>query len=169
VNGGERERGDRFEELFGAFCLDVVDYCRWRASASDGEDAVAEVFLTAWRRLGDVPRGDAARVWLYANRAPGDRETTSVDQTSCGARRASGAHGAAPRPPSDREASLVHEALRQLTRSIGKSCCSPNGRASHPRRSPVLRVCPRATVIAGRAPRLPVVSAEPPAEAEAKR
>jgi DNA-directed RNA polymerase specialized sigma24 family protein len=30
------------------------------------QDAVAEVFLTAWRRLDAVPEGDAARVWLYA-------------------------------------------------------------------------------------------------------
>jgi DNA-directed RNA polymerase specialized sigma24 family protein len=27
---------------------------------------VSEVFLTAWRRLDDVPEGDAARIWLYA-------------------------------------------------------------------------------------------------------
>jgi DNA-directed RNA polymerase specialized sigma24 family protein len=30
------------------------------------QDAFADVFLTAWRRLDDVPEGDAARVWLYA-------------------------------------------------------------------------------------------------------
>ena len=29
------------------------------------DDAVAETFLTAWRRLDDVPAGDEALVWLY--------------------------------------------------------------------------------------------------------
>jgi RNA polymerase sigma-70 factor (ECF subfamily) len=32
----------------------------------DGEDAVAEVFLVAWRRLDDIPSGAGARAWLYA-------------------------------------------------------------------------------------------------------
>jgi DNA-directed RNA polymerase specialized sigma24 family protein len=29
-------------------------------------DAAADVFLSSWRRLDDLPDGDAARVWLYA-------------------------------------------------------------------------------------------------------
>jgi DNA-directed RNA polymerase specialized sigma24 family protein len=67
VKEGERERGRRFDALFEAYSADVVAYCGWRAgSASDAQDAVAVVFLTAWRRLDDVPEGDAARVWLYA-------------------------------------------------------------------------------------------------------
>jgi DNA-directed RNA polymerase specialized sigma24 family protein len=32
----------------------------------DAADVVAETFLIAWRRLGDVPAGDRARLWLYA-------------------------------------------------------------------------------------------------------
>jgi RNA polymerase sigma-70 factor, ECF subfamily len=67
MKGAGRERGRRFDALFEAYCSDVVAYCGWRGgSAIDAEDAVAEVFLTAWRRLDDVPRNDAARVWLYA-------------------------------------------------------------------------------------------------------
>ena len=64
---GERERGRRFGALYEAYSADIVAYCTWRAdSASDAQDAVADVFLTAWRRLDEVPGGDAARVWLYA-------------------------------------------------------------------------------------------------------
>jgi DNA-directed RNA polymerase specialized sigma24 family protein len=67
VREAEHERGRRFDALFEAFGADVVAYCGWRAgSAADAQDAVAEVFLAAWRRLDDVPAGDAARVWLYA-------------------------------------------------------------------------------------------------------
>src|SRR5215471_15076138 len=65
VTEGERQR--RFEELFETHGAGVVAYCRWRVdSLHDAQDAVAEVFLTAWGRLDEVPRGDAARVWLYA-------------------------------------------------------------------------------------------------------
>jgi RNA polymerase sigma factor (sigma-70 family) len=65
VRDAEQER--RFEELFEAYRSDIVAYCGWRsASASDAQDAVAEVFLAAWRRLDELPDGDAARVWLYA-------------------------------------------------------------------------------------------------------
>ena len=57
----------RFDALFAAYRLDVASYCSWRtASQSDAEDAAAEVFLVAWRRIESVPPGDAARAWLYA-------------------------------------------------------------------------------------------------------
>jgi DNA-directed RNA polymerase specialized sigma24 family protein len=61
------ERARRLEALFAAHGSDIVAYCSWRTrSASDAQDATADVFLTAWRRLDEVPDGDAARVWLYA-------------------------------------------------------------------------------------------------------
>jgi len=57
----------RFDALFEGHRFDVASYCSWRAtSRSDAEDAVAEVFLVAWRRIESVPSGDAARAWLYA-------------------------------------------------------------------------------------------------------
>ena len=63
--GTDRER--RFGEVFGRHRRDVVAYCGWRAaSASDAQDAVAEVFLAAWRRVDEIPRGERERVWLYA-------------------------------------------------------------------------------------------------------
>lgn len=63
----DSERRQRFDVLFGEQVAGIASYCRWRSrSAGDAEDAVAEVFLIAWRRLDDVPRGDAARAWLYA-------------------------------------------------------------------------------------------------------
>jgi RNA polymerase sigma factor (sigma-70 family) len=64
---GDAERTRRFDALFDAYRSDIVAYCGWRAaSRGDAEDAVAEVFLAAWRRLDDVPEGAHGRVWLYA-------------------------------------------------------------------------------------------------------
>jgi len=58
---------DRLDQLLAEHVRDVVAYCRWRCgSEEDAQDAVSEVFLVAWRRLADVPEGDAARVWLLA-------------------------------------------------------------------------------------------------------
>ena len=58
---------ERFEALFREHVAGVASYCRWcLRSRGDAEDAVAEVFLVAWRRLDDVPAGEASRAWLYA-------------------------------------------------------------------------------------------------------
>jgi RNA polymerase sigma-70 factor (ECF subfamily) len=54
-----------FAELYRLHYRPIYDYCRRRLAADVVDDAVAETFLTAWRRLEDVPAGDAARVWLY--------------------------------------------------------------------------------------------------------
>jgi RNA polymerase sigma-70 factor (ECF subfamily) len=67
VIGVDNEREQRFDALFGEHVASIASYCRWRSSSAvDGEDAVAEVFLIAWRRLDDIPAGVAARAWLYA-------------------------------------------------------------------------------------------------------
>jgi RNA polymerase sigma-70 factor (ECF subfamily) len=51
--------------LFGRDHREVYGYCRRRTDADTAADCVAETFLVAWRRLDDVPDGDAALGWLY--------------------------------------------------------------------------------------------------------
>src|SRR5438309_10774520 len=64
MSGGGRQT---FDALFQRHVAVVASYCRWRSrSLVDAEDAVADVFLIAWRRLAEVPAGDDARPWLYA-------------------------------------------------------------------------------------------------------
>lgn len=62
----DMERQRRFEALFREHVAGIASYCRWQSrSPGDVDDAVAEVFLVAWRRLEDLPGGEAVRPWLY--------------------------------------------------------------------------------------------------------
>ena len=112
----ETERRRRFNALFAAYSSDIVTYCGWRTGVeSDAQDAVAEVFLTAWRRLDEVPAGDAGRVWLYATA----RRVLANQRRSLRRRLALQARLAQEPPapssePADGEESVVHEALRRI-------------------------------------------------------
>lgn len=55
----------RFADLYERYQRFVASYCARRVSRDRVEDAVAETFLTAWRRLEDVPEGDGELRWLY--------------------------------------------------------------------------------------------------------
>ena len=55
----------RFTQLYARFYSPICAYCNRRVRSEAGDDVVAEVFLTMWRRLDEVPDGDAALVWLY--------------------------------------------------------------------------------------------------------
>lgn len=114
---GERERRRRFDALFASYSSDIVAYCGWRAdSASDAQDAVAEVFLTAWRRVDEIPPGDAARVWLYATarRVIANERRSSRRRDALYQRLALDAAVVQQPPASDREEALVHETLGRL-------------------------------------------------------
>jgi RNA polymerase sigma factor (sigma-70 family) len=114
----ESERARRFDVLFANYSADIVAYCGWRApSASDAQDAVADVFLTAWRRLDQLPEGDAARVWLYATarRVIANQRRSSRRRVALQERLAlEAATRPQARPPPDPEETLVHAALRRL-------------------------------------------------------
>jgi RNA polymerase sigma factor (sigma-70 family) len=113
----DTEREQRFDTLFAAYRSDVVAYCGWRAaSASDAQDATAEVFLTAWRRLDDIPEGDAARVWLYATarRVLANQRRSSRRRAALRERLTQEPAPALDQPSVDGEEALVHEALARL-------------------------------------------------------
>ncbi len=109
------ERDRRFDALFASYGTDMVAYCSWRADgATDAQDAVAEVFLTAWRRLDQVPEGEAARVWLYAtarkvlaNQRRSNRRRVALQE------RLTVQAAPVSTEPTEEEA-LVREALRRL-------------------------------------------------------
>jgi RNA polymerase sigma factor (sigma-70 family) len=56
----------KFDSLFEDHYLAVYRYCLRRLGPVDSEDAAAEVFAVAWRRLDRVPTSETARAWLLA-------------------------------------------------------------------------------------------------------
>ena len=58
------DRTRRFEALYATHAARVLGYALRRASFDDAEEAVAQTFLTAWRRLDEVPAD--ALPWLLA-------------------------------------------------------------------------------------------------------
>lgn len=111
------ERRWRFDALFVAFGADIVAFCEWRAaSPSDGQDAAADVFLTAWRRLDDLPEGDAARMWLYgtARRVIANQRRSSRRRIALQDRLTAEMSLTPPAVGRDPEEGLVHEVLHRL-------------------------------------------------------
>jgi RNA polymerase sigma factor (sigma-70 family) len=80
------ERQHRFETAYAAHHGPVLGYLlRRTASPDDAADVLAETFLTAWRRLEDMPPGPQARLWLYgvarrvlANHHRGERRRSAL-------------------------------------------------------------------------------------------
>jgi len=54
-----------FSQLYRRHYRDVRDFCRRRVESDLVDDAVAETFLTAWRRRNEIPADTEAVVWLY--------------------------------------------------------------------------------------------------------
>jgi RNA polymerase sigma-70 factor (ECF subfamily) len=61
-----RDPERRFAALYQAYYRPIMAYVVRRvASAEDAADVVADVFTTAWRRIGELPEAPADRLWLY--------------------------------------------------------------------------------------------------------
>jgi RNA polymerase sigma-70 factor (ECF subfamily) len=57
---------ERFERLYVESRVALLGYLVRRvAQPADAADLLGETFLTAWRRIADVPADDAARLWLF--------------------------------------------------------------------------------------------------------
>jgi RNA polymerase sigma-70 factor (ECF subfamily) len=118
----------RFSDLYRRNARELLGYALRRSSdPDDAADVVAETFLVAWRRLGDVPAGDEARLWLYgtarrvlANQERGGRRRDRLTERL----RDSLRRQLPPREPGDRSALLealaeLSEADRELLMLIG--------------------------------------------------
>jgi RNA polymerase sigma-70 factor (ECF subfamily) len=57
---------DRFRSLFRDNYRALALYGKRRGlSGQDADDLIASIFEVVWRRIGDVPEGDEAVLWLY--------------------------------------------------------------------------------------------------------
>jgi RNA polymerase sigma-70 factor, ECF subfamily len=113
----EPTRGQRFEGLFRENYPLVRAYALRRSAPEVAQDAVAETFLVAWRRLDDVP--DDALPWLYgvARRVLANQRR-SVDRGAALERRLTdaGVSGGSP-DPGERmaDAELLRLAMARLS------------------------------------------------------
>ena len=55
----------RFEAAYADHVRKVLAYCLRRTSEAQAEDAAAEVFAVAWRRVSDLPEEPQTLQWLY--------------------------------------------------------------------------------------------------------
>ncbi len=55
----------RFRRVFTAYEAAMRRYCHRRLGPASAEDAVAEIFVVAWRKIDTLPDGAARRLWLY--------------------------------------------------------------------------------------------------------
>ena len=110
-------RQRRFEEVYASCHGPVLGYVlRRTGNADDAADVIAETFLTAWRRLDEMPTGEAARLWLYgvarrvlANARRGERRRSAL------ARRLSAELASAYRAPEfTGELAEIAQAFRSL-------------------------------------------------------
>ena len=88
----EAQRRERFRALYEAAYPRILGYALRRTLApEDAADVVSETFLTAWRRLDDMPSDDESLLWLYgvahrvlANQRRGERRRSALSDRLAG-------------------------------------------------------------------------------------
>ena len=113
------EEQARFEALFRATSAPLLGYLTRRAAPEDAADLMAEVYLVAWRKRADLPRGDE-RLWLFgvARRLLAEHRRLSGRRSGVDADPAPGDTAAAA--PDVRERAVRHalESLTDLDREL---------------------------------------------------
>ena len=51
--------------VYERYAADIAAYALRRSAAADAADVVADTFLVAWRRRGDIPAEPKTLPWLY--------------------------------------------------------------------------------------------------------
>lgn len=110
---------DRFRSLYDRHLRAVTVYCARRLDGARVQDAVAETFLVTWRRIDDVPDGDAALLWLYrvASRVVGHDRRGAGRRVRLTARLVSRASST---PPTPEEAAIDGDDTRRVLEAAGR-------------------------------------------------
>jgi RNA polymerase sigma factor (sigma-70 family) len=137
----------RFGRLYREHAREILGYALRRcADPEDAADAVAETFLTAWRRLAEVPGGAEGRLWLYgtarlvlANQRRGERRRNRLaEQLRVELRRRLPAEAAADSTGIVEALNALEEPDRELLMLVGWEELTPAQAAQ------VLRITPLA-------------------------
>jgi RNA polymerase sigma-70 factor (ECF subfamily) len=117
----ETQREQRFRALYETSRARLVAYALRRVSPEDAADVVAETFAIAWRRLEDVPTGDAGPIWLFATarNVIANHRRKRARLTDLVGRIASDLRGsfALSTPPQDEDSLMATAALNELAES----------------------------------------------------
>jgi RNA polymerase sigma-70 factor (ECF subfamily) len=115
----EPDDTERFSALFEANRRVVLGYALRRVDdPADAADAVAETFLTAWRRLDQVPPGEESRAWLLcvARRVLANQRRGTGRRTALADRLAEDLATQLPQlPPASESDVVVRQALALLS------------------------------------------------------
>jgi RNA polymerase sigma-70 factor, ECF subfamily len=106
----ESLRRKRFEQVFDEHFRAVSAYARRRVARAEAEDAVAETFLVAWRRLDEMPSD--AKPWLL-----GVARRVLANQRRAAGRRLALAQRVAQERAAEPEHHPILEALERLSES----------------------------------------------------
>lgn len=108
-----------FDENFEA----IRAYCLRRLPRDEAEEAASEVFLVVWRRIDDVPSGEAARPWIFgvARNVIRDFDRKRRRAARLQTRLGSLAHSSQPGPERVVVASAEYRQLTNAARQLSKS------------------------------------------------
>lgn len=118
--GNESDPERRFDDLFNSHYAAVHRYCFRRLGPADAEDAAADVFAVAWRRLPEMPEGLALRAWLFgvAYRVVGNQYRSRRRQASLITRLVGSVAGHLPLGASEFDSDSERELLLQALQAL---------------------------------------------------
>ena len=107
------DRKATYERLYTEHARAVFSYCLRRTSTEEAKDAMADVFVVAWRRFDDIPDPDNALPWLFgvARNVLAHRSRTARRRQRLAAKAAVTHEHSVPSPEGQVVRSAEHEAV----------------------------------------------------------
>ena len=116
-------RDQRFRGVYDEHFESIRAYCLRRLPVADANDAVAEVFLTVWRKGDDIP-GANVRPWLFA--IARNHVLHSKRSMARQARLQARTEGLAPESPSGPEAETLERTESLIIRDVLRGLPEPD-------------------------------------------
>jgi RNA polymerase sigma-70 factor (ECF subfamily) len=103
----------QYERLYRVHAQAVYAYCLRRTTTDEAKDAMADVFVVAWRRFEVMPQGDSTLPWLYgvARKVLSDQQRSARRRDRLFVRAVSNFETAVPGPEAQIVRRSEHEAV----------------------------------------------------------